>query len=109
MKEGDKNTGFFHRMANAYRWRNNLSNISINGRRLVQDTEIKEGLVDAFQNLLSAPNSWCLPLPDLRFNVIGDVQAAKLEEMFTEEEILATISGLSGDKALGPDGFPLAF
>ena len=84
-------------------------NININGRRLAQDTKIKEGLVDAFQNLLSAPNSWHLPLPDLPFNVIGDEQAAKLEEMFTEEEILAAISGLSGDKAPGPDGFPLTF
>ena len=29
--------------------------------------------------------------------------------MFTEEEILAAISGLNGDKAPGPDGFRLAF
>ena len=86
-------------MANSHRRRNTLLNISINGRRLVQDTEIKEGLVDAFQNLLFASNSWRPPLPDLLFNVIGNVQAAKLKEMFTEEEILATISGLSGDKA----------
>ena len=96
-------------MANSQRRRNTLLDISINGKRLVQDTKIKEGLVDAFQNLLSAPNSWRPPLPDLPFNVIGDEQAAKLEEMFTEEEILATISGLSGDKAPGLDGFPLAF
>ena len=41
--------------------------------------------------------------------MIGEDQAAKLEEMFTEEEILAVVSGLNGDKALGPDGFPLAF
>ena len=41
--------------------------------------------------------------------MIGDEQAAKFEEMFTEEKILAAISGLSGDKASGPDGFPLAF
>ena len=66
-------------------------------------------MVDGFQNLLSAPNSWCLPLSDLPFNVIGDVQAAKLEELFTEEEILVAISGLSGDKSPGPNGFPLAF
>ena len=66
-------------------------------------------MVDAFQNLLSAPNNWRPPLPDLPFNVIGDEQVAKLEEMFTEEEILAAISGLSRDKAPGPDGFPLAF
>ena len=98
LKEGDKNTGFFHIMANAHRRRNILLNI-----------RDKEGLVDAFQNLLSAPNSWRPPLPDLLFNVIGDVQVAKLEEMFTEEEILAAISWLSGDKAPGKDGFPLAF
>ena len=41
--------------------------------------------------------------------MIGDVQAAKLEELFTEEEILVAISGLSGDKAPGQNGFPLAF
>ena len=41
--------------------------------------------------------------------MIGGDQAAKLEEMFTEKEILAAISGLNGDKALGPDSFPLAF
>ena len=36
-------------------------------------------------------------------------QVSKLEEMFTEEEILVAILGLNGDKAPGPDGFPLAF
>ena len=109
MKEGDKNTRFFHIMANAHRRRNTLLNISINGRRLVKDTKIKEGLVDAFQNLLSSPNSWRPPLLDLPFIEISDVQATKLEEMFTEKEILATVSGLSGDKAPCPNGFPLAF
>ena len=29
--------------------------------------------------------------------------------MFTEEEVLAAISGLNNDKAPGPDGFPIAF
>ena len=106
MKEGNRNTGFFHRMVNSHRRRNTILNISINGRRLVQDTEIKEGLVDAFKNLLSALNSWRPPLPDLPFYVIGDVQAAKLEKMITKEEILAAISRLSGYKALGLDGFP---
>ena len=41
--------------------------------------------------------------------MIGEDQAAKLEEMFTEEEILAAVSWLNDDKAPGPDGFPLAF
>ena len=83
--------------------------ICIHGRRLVKEPKIKAGLVDAFQTLLSDPNSWCPPFPNLPFNSIGVEQAFKLEEMFTEEEIRAAVFGLNGDKAPGSDGFPLAF
>ena len=96
-------------MTNSHRRRNSISSISINGRRLVKEAEVKEGLVDAFQSLISASNNWCLPYLDLCFNLIGADQTAKLEEMFTEEEVLATVSGLNDDKAPGPDGFPIAF
>ena len=58
LKEGDRNTDFFHKMANAHRRRNCLNNISINGRKLVKEADIKDGLVNAFQNLLSAPTGW---------------------------------------------------
>ena len=77
LKERDRNKGFFHRMANSHRRRNSLMNISINGRRLDQESEFKEGLVGAFQSLLSAPNSWRPHLPDLPFNVINGEQASK--------------------------------
>ena len=83
--------------------------ICIHGRRLVKELEIKAGLVDAFQSLLFDPNSWCSPFPNLPFNSICVEQVAKLEEMFTKEEIRATVFGLNGDKAPGPNGFPLAF
>ena len=83
--------------------------ICIHGRRLVKEPKIKAGLVDAFQTLLSDPNSWCPPIPNLPFNSIGVEQAVKLEEMFTKEEIRVAVFGLNGDKAPGPNGFPLAF
>ena len=108
LKEGDKNIGFFHRMVNSHRRRNSIRSIS-NGGRLVKEPEIKKGLVGAFQSLLSASNNWCPPFLNLPYNLIGKDQAAKLEEMFTEEEILAAVSGLNGDKAPSPNGFPLAF
>ena len=76
MKEGDKNIGFFRRMANSHTRRNSIRSISINGRRLVKEPEIKEGLVGAFQSLLSALNSWCPPFPNPSFNMIGEDQAA---------------------------------
>ena len=109
LKEGDRNTGFFHRMANAHRRINCLNSISINGTKYDKEAEIKEGLVNAFQNLLSAPEGWRPPLPDLALNEIRNEEAARLEDTFSEEEIWAAISGLNSEKSLGPDGFPLAF
>ena len=109
LKDGDKNTGYFHKMANAHRRRNCLRKISINGKMIEKEVEIKDGLIDAFKNLLSAPSEWRPSLPDLSFNEIGIEDASKLEEVFSEEEIWTAISGLNGDKAPGPDGFPLAF
>ena len=109
LKEGDKNTRFFHRMTNAHRRRNFLQSRSINGRRLDKEVEIKEGLVNAFQNMFSALDCWRPPLPGLSFNVIGPEEPSKLEEVFTEKEIWAAISKLNGDKAPDPNGFPIAF
>ena len=62
---------------------------------LSRSLRLKKGLVGTFQSLLLASNNWCPPFPDLSFNLIGEDQAAKLEEMFTEEEILAAVSGLT--------------
>ena len=81
----------------------------INGKMLEKEAEIKVGLIEAFKNLFSAPSEWRLSLPDLSFDEIGLENATKLEEDFSEEEIWTAISGLNGDKAPGPDGFPLAF
>ena len=109
LKEGDRNTRFFHRMANAHRRRNCLKSICINGRKLDKEADIKDGLVDAFQNLLSTPGGWSPSLSDLAFNRIGSEDVTRLEETFSEDEIWTAISGLNSDKAPGPDGFPLAF
>ena len=111
LKEWDRNTEFFHRMANAHRRRNFLNNISINGRKLVKEADIKDGLINSFQNLLSAPAS-CPPPPplhDLVFNGIGSEEATRMEETFSDDEIWTTISRLNNDKAPSPDGFPIAF
>ena len=109
LRKGTGTPGFFHRMANAHRRRNCLNSICINARKLDKEEDIKEGLVDAFQNLLSAPGGWSPPLPDLILNRIGIEEAASLEESFSENEIWTAISGLNRDKAPGHDGFPLAF
>ena len=37
LKEGDRNTGFFHRMANAHRRNNSLDRMKINGVWLTEE------------------------------------------------------------------------
>ncbi|RVW30548.1 hypothetical protein CK203_097805 [Vitis vinifera] len=43
LREGDKNTGFFHRMANAHRRNNSMDKIKINGRWLEEEREARMG------------------------------------------------------------------
>ena len=48
-------------------------------------------------------------MSSLEFDSIGREEAARLEEMFSLEEVYLALSELNGDKAPGPDGFPIAF
>ncbi|RVW30837.1 hypothetical protein CK203_115530 [Vitis vinifera] len=43
LKEGDRNTDYFHRMASAHRRANYMDKIKINGVRLTEEQEIREG------------------------------------------------------------------
>ena len=45
----------------------------------------------------------------LEFDRIGDMERVWLERKFERKEILQVVSELKGDKALGPDGFSIAF
>ena len=58
LKKDDRNTGFFHKIVNAHRRKNNVDRIMINGVWLSKETEIKEGVVQAFQTLLSDSGNW---------------------------------------------------
>ena len=109
LREGDRNTGFFHKMANSHRRRNCLSKIKVDGVWLTEEQEIKRGVVRAFKDQLTDPGGWHPSMEGLDFNRIGDEDAAGLEEVFSEEEVLKALSDLNGDKAPGPDGFPIRF
>ena len=54
LKEGVRNTKFFHKMANTLRKKNQLGRIRINGVWFTEGQEMKEGIVGAFENLLTA-------------------------------------------------------
>ena len=109
MKEGDKNSKFFHKMTNARRRKNFLSSITVDGRKLTKETEIKKGVVNVFQNILLEKGDWRPSILGLPFSSLDSVEAGLLEEAFSVEEVQIAVFGLNGDKAPGSDGFTLTF
>ena len=109
LKEGDRNTEFFHRMTNSHKRSNTIERIRIGGESLKGEGEVRSGIVNAFKGLLSDPGIWRASPEGLDFSWLDDSAASKLEEPFTEEEVDATLLNLKGDKAPGPYGFIVAF
>ena len=109
LKEGDKNTSFFHRMANSHRRRNCIKKVRVNGNWVEDEDSIKREVAASFQCSLSDPGGWRPCLSGLNFKDLGRDAADSLEVPFTVEEVFAALSDLNGDKAPGPDGFPIAF
>ena len=85
-----------------------MKKIKINGS-WYEDETVNRGIVEAFQGLLSNLGGWRPSMSSLSFNQIGEETVAGLEDRFIEDEIFVAVSSLNGDKALGPNGFPLAF
>ena len=51
LREGDNNTGYFHRMVAAHRRFNHMDRIKINGVWLTEEKDVREGVVNALQHL----------------------------------------------------------
>ena len=84
LREGDRNTKFFHKMANAHRRGNMLSRIKINGVWLTKENEVKEGVVNEFKAMLSSAGGWRPSVRGLSFERLEAVDAASLEEPFSK-------------------------
>ena len=109
LKEGDRNTRFFHQMANAYRRRNQLTRVKVNGRWFTEESEIKEEVSRAFQGLLLDLEGWKPNIDGLIFERLEGLDVEGVEKPFVEEEVFGALSGFCGKKAPDPNGFPMAF
>ena len=109
LKEGDKNTKFFHGLASSRRRTNRIASIIDGSNGVERKEEIIELIKGYFASFYSM-EEWVRPtLDNLDFDVIGEERASWLERNFGEKEVNKPISSLAGDKASGPDGFQIAF
>ena len=109
LKEGDRNTWFFHRLANSHKRGNYIIKMKINENWVTEDANLKLGIVGAFKSLLTDTGKWRANIDGLTFQSINEDEASKMENPFTVEEVFTALSNLNGDKAPGPDGFTMAF
>jgi exonuclease III len=109
LKEGDKNTKYFHKIANSHRRHNSIRHLTINGELSSDLEDIKAQIIEFYTNLYSEDVGRRPLLDGLHFSSISSDEAGWLERPFEEEEIFQAVSKMNGDKAPGPDGFPMSF
>uniref|UniRef100_A0A2N9I0X5 Reverse transcriptase zinc-binding domain-containing protein n=1 Tax=Fagus sylvatica TaxID=28930 RepID=A0A2N9I0X5_FAGSY len=79
-----------------------------NSNEFDQDA-IKSQITDFYQHLYTEDCVGRPLLDGLPFSSISTEEATWLERPFEEEEIFKVVISMNGDKALGLDGFPMAF
>ena len=109
LKEGDKNTKYFHKIANSHRRHNSIQHLSINGELSSDLADIKAQIIEFYKNLYTEDVGRRPLLEGLQFSSISSEEAGWLERPFEEEEILQAMSNMNDDKAPSPDGFPMSF
>jgi len=109
LKEGDKCTKFFHRVANSNRRSNSIESLSINGSISSDQQVIRDHVAQFYKSLFAEPLSWRPRMDNLVFDNLDAGEAYSLELPFEEREVLEVVKGLNRDKAPGPNGFTLVF
>ena len=109
LKEGDNNTRFFHRTTNSNRRRNYIGELEVDGTRYEDNDDVKAQALQFYHSLYQENEPW-RPLADgIIFYSIGIEDRDMLDRLFELDEVVQVLRGLQGDKALGPDGFTMAF
>ena len=109
LKEEDKNTKFFHRMANARRRINYTGKIRRDTTVLQDPLQIKEEITPFFEKLYSKEDIVRPSLDSIVFPKIQKDVKECLEKNFEEEEISKALTDCAVDKAPGPHGFNFTF
>ena len=109
VREGDRNTKFFHRIANSHRRVNSIDRLMVDGELFSDPVAIADCISQFYRQLYFEDVAHRLVLDDVDFSSISVEDASWLDRPFEEEEVFGVINEFNGDKAFGPDGFSMVF
>lgn len=110
LKSGDKNTKYFHAVANGRKNLNSMVAIQDGNGTTIPEVLLPQYIKSHFANLLVRRDLCRRP-----FNLSGKVgpnhtqELLSLDNQITDTEVLAAINEMPSDKASGPDGLPVEF
>ena len=108
LKEGDRNTNFFHTVASIRRRRNCIEAIC-KGGGIEDPSEIKAEAVEFFRNIFKEHHSERPVFSNLDFKTLSHEQCEFLTAECSCDEIDAAVASCDPSKSPGPDGFNFKF
>ncbi|GJU84848.1 RNA-directed DNA polymerase, eukaryota, reverse transcriptase zinc-binding domain protein [Tanacetum coccineum] len=109
LKEGDKNTAFFHNMIKARRNKSRVQSIKDEYGKMYEGSNVAEQFVLHFKKFLGESIPVKSIEENLFINKINDEDVVKMTEEVSNDEIKNAIFDINSNKASGPDGFSSGF
>lgn len=110
MKEGDKNTKFFHRSVKVHNAINKILRLQNEEGDIIEDYDIVETTAMAyFEKLFTEPTILEPPIQNWEGNTLTEEQRQILIQPVARSEIKEALFSLSSDSAPGPDGYSAGF
>ena len=106
IKEGDKNTKFFHYIANSHRRFNSIDRLMVDGDLSSNPVAIANCISWFYRQLYFKDVAHRPVLNDVDFSSISVEDASWLDRPFEEEKVFGVINDFNGDKALAQMAFP---
>ena len=112
LKEGDRNTKFFHRMANTKIRKSKIQALEINQELTTKESDIHSHILSYYKDLLGTPGA---TFAQLGTHFWDDAEKVSVDENlsltapFSEQEIYQAVFQSETQGAPGPDGFTFAF
>jgi len=102
LRVGDRNTRFFHRVANFRRKFNSMSFVIVDGNRFEDCDEIKSSIHGFYKFLFTESEAWRPKVDNLRMPSLSVFAKKGLQLEFSEEEIFKALHDCCGDKSPSP-------